>query len=132
METILVVDDEPDVLALVAEVLEREGYAVLRAGDPREALRWARARSEPIHLLLTDVVMPRMNGSALAEHMRSLRSDVRVLFMSGSTAQELSNYGVRLAFGEPFLSKPFSVTDLASKVRAALDYRPPSSPPRTT
>jgi two-component system, cell cycle sensor histidine kinase and response regulator CckA len=132
METILVVDDEPEVLMLVAEVLEKEGYTVLRTGDPREALRWARTRSEPIHLLLTDVAMQLMNGSDLAEHMRSIRSDVRVLFMSGSTAQELSDYGVRRAFGEGLLVKPFSVTDLTSKVRAALDYRPPPSPPRAT
>ncbi len=128
-ETILVVDDEPEVLALVADILQAKGYTVLGTSDPREALRSARTRSEPIHLLLTDVVMPLMNGRELAERLRTIRPGVKVLFMSAYTTDAVEDYGIRIAPGEPFLVKPFTTVDVASKVRAVLDYHSPFSRP---
>ena len=81
-ETILLVDDNLEVLALAADILRASGYAVLSTRDPREALRIARTRGGPLHLLLTDVVMPLMSGRQLAEELRGIRSEVKVLFMS--------------------------------------------------
>ncbi len=124
-ETILVVDDEPEVLALVADHLQTKGYMLLLTGDPREALRLARTRTEPIHLLLTDVVMPLMNGRQLAEQVRAIRPEARVLFMSAYSTEAVEDYGIRLAPGEPFLVKPFAMDELANKVRAVLDYHSP-------
>ena len=115
-------DDTPAVRLFVTDALELDGYTVLGTGDPHEALEWARARTEPIHLLVTDVAMPGMNGPNLAVQLHALHSEAKVLFMSGSTVQELQDYGI--ASGTPHLVKPFSVNDLTRKVRAALDYRP--------
>ncbi len=129
-ETILVVDDEPEVLALVADHLQTKGYMLLLTGDPREALRLARTRTEPIHLLLTDVVMPLMNGRQLAEQVRAIRPEVRVLFMSAYSTESVEDYGVRVAPGEPFLVKPFTMVDLANNVRAVLDYQSPFTRPK--
>ncbi len=128
-ETILVVDDELEVLALVADILHAKGYTVLRASDPREAFRLARTQSDPIHLLVTDVVMPFMNGRELAEELRTIRPGVKVLFMSAYTTDVVEDYGIRVAPGEPFLIKPFTAVDLANKVRAVLDYHSPFSRP---
>ena len=128
-ETILVVDDDPEVLAVAADLLGAAGYTVLSTGDPCEALRLARTRFEPIHLLLTDVLMPFMSGSKLAEEFRSIRPEVKVLFMSGYW-ESLEDYRIRLAPGEPFLDKPFTVPELERAVRLALDYTPPVPRPR--
>jgi DNA-binding NtrC family response regulator len=125
-ETILVVDDDPEVLAVAADVLGAAGYTVLSTGDPCEALRLARTRFEPIHLLLTDVLMPFMSGSKLAEEFRSIHPEVKVLFMSGYW-ESLEDYRIRLAPGEPFLDKPFTITKLEATIREALVYRAPSS-----
>ena len=125
-ETILVVDDDPEVLALAADLLRVAGYTVVSTGDPCEALRFARTRSEPIHLLLTDVLMPFMSGSKLAEELRSIRPDVKVLFMSGYW-ETLEDYRIRLAPGEPFLDKPFTITRLEATIREALAYRAPTA-----
>lgn len=78
-ETVLAVDDDLEVLALVVDILHAKGYTVLRVSDPREALRLARTRSEPIHLLVTDAVMPFMNRRELAEELRTIRPGVKVL-----------------------------------------------------
>jgi DNA-binding response OmpR family regulator len=129
-ETILVVDDEPEVLALVADHLQTKGYVLLLTGDPREALRLARTRTEPIHLLLTDVVMPLMNGRQLTEQLRAIRPEVKVLFMSAYSTEAVEDYGIRVAPGEPFLVKPFTMDDLANKVRAVLDYHSPFTRPK--
>jgi two-component system, cell cycle sensor histidine kinase and response regulator CckA len=129
-ETIVVVDDDAEVVALAADILRAAGYLVLSTVDPREALHLARTRAEPIHLLLTDVRMPLMSGRQLAEEFRSIRPDVKVLFMSGYW-QSLEDYEVWLAPGEPFLDKPFTVPALERAVRAALDYTPPIPRPRT-
>jgi two-component system cell cycle sensor histidine kinase/response regulator CckA len=128
-ETVLVVDDEREVLALVADILRANGYTVLSASDPREALRLARTRSEPIHLLLTDVVMPFMNGGELAEELRTIRPGVKVLFMSAYTTDVVEDYGIQISPGESFMVKPFTVVDLARKVRNVLDYQSPFSKP---
>jgi len=120
MEAILIVDDEPEVLALTTSILRAEGYTIVATGDPREALRIARSRPEPLDLLLTDVVMPGMNGRELAGRLRVLRPGIKVLFMSAYSAETVENFGIRLAPGEPFVVKPFAVADLANKVRAVL------------
>jgi two-component system cell cycle sensor histidine kinase/response regulator CckA len=131
-ETILVVDDEPEVLSMAADMLRMIGYTVLSAGDSLEAVRIARTRSGPLHLLLTDIVMPVMTGRDLAEEVKSIRPSVKVLFMSAYSPASIEKYRVRLGPGEPFLAKPFTIAQLRTTVRAALVYRPPSTPHRTT
>ena len=125
METILVVDDEPEVLGVTSSILRAEGYTIVATGDPREALRIARSRQEPLDLLLTDVVMPGMNGRELAGRLRVYRPGIKVLFMSAYSAETVENYGIRLAPGESFVVKPFAVADLASKVRGVLNGQLP-------
>jgi len=127
-ETILIVDDEVQVLALVAELLRTQGYAVMSTWDPDEALRLARAHSGPIHLLLSDLVMPVMTGHELATEICAIHPDMKVLFMSAYSIETAEDYNVRLAPGEPFLGKPFSIAVLQRTVRDALDYEAPSSP----
>jgi two-component system, cell cycle sensor histidine kinase and response regulator CckA len=127
-ETILVVDDEVQVLELVAELLRTQGYAVLSTWDPDEALRIARAHTGSIHLLLSDLVMPAMTGQELATEIHSIHPDMKVLFMSAYSVETAEHYNVRLAPGEPFLCKPFSIAGLERTVRDALDYEAPSSP----
>jgi DNA-binding response OmpR family regulator len=131
-ETILLVDDDREVLALATDILRASGYAVLCTRDPREALRIARTRGGPLHLLLTDVVMPLMSGRQLAEELRGIRSEVKVLFMSAYSIETVEDYLILLAPGEPFLVKPFTMAELKSKVRAALEYRSPLSRPRVS
>jgi two-component system, cell cycle sensor histidine kinase and response regulator CckA len=129
-ETILLVDDDPEVLSLAADILRAAGYTVLSTGDPGEALRIARTRRERLHLLLTDVVMPLMSGRQLAEELRAIRSEVKVLFMSAYSIEIVEDYLILLAPGEPFVVKPFTMAELRRKVRAALEYRSPFSRPR--
>ncbi|HZE35673.1 MAG TPA: response regulator [Candidatus Eisenbacteria bacterium] len=125
METILVVDDEPEVLGMTSSILRAEGYTIVATGDPREALRIARSRQEPLDLLLTDVVMPGMNGRELAGRLRVFRPGIKVLFMSAYSTETVENYGIRLAPGESFVVKPFAVADLSSKVRGVLNGQLP-------
>jgi len=125
METILVVDDEDEVRAVAKDVLELKGYTVLDTGDPRHALRIAREHNGPIGLLLTDVVMPLMNGAELADSFVAIRPDTKVLFMSSFDVSGL------LARNTPFIAKPFDVDELTRRVRQVLDRRSPfSGPPR--
>ena len=119
-ETILLVEDEPAMLSVTARRLEAHGYQVLRAGGPREALDLAKAHGGAIDLLLTDVVMPGMNGRELADTLTPLRPGLKHLFMSGFTADVIGSRGV-LGAGVRFLQKPFSSGDLASLVREALE-----------
>jgi two-component system, cell cycle sensor histidine kinase and response regulator CckA len=121
-ETILVVDDDPEVLSLAVDTLKMAGYTVLSTPDPLQALRLARTHAEPLHLLLTDVVMPQMNGLQLAAEFRAIRPEVKVLLMSAYRTQEIDDYRIREAPGGLFLDKPFTVIALERKVRAALDY----------
>ena len=119
-ETILVAEDEKSVRVTSCRFLELLGYTVLAAATPTEALRLAGAHTGPIHLLLTDVIMPGMNGPDLAGLLAEGRPKLKCLFMSGYTAEVMMRRGM-LGAGRPFLSKPFSRDDLARKVREMLD-----------
>jgi two-component system, cell cycle sensor histidine kinase and response regulator CckA len=125
VETIFIVDDEPEVRAIARDMLKAKGYTTLDTGDPTLALRIARTESRPIHLLLTDVVMPLMNGRELAEQMLTVRPAMKILYMSGYSTETIEDYGIRLAPGEPFVLKPFTMERLVSAVRTVLDYRSP-------
>jgi PAS domain S-box-containing protein len=119
-ETILLVEDEPAILDLTQLMLKRLGYRVLTASTPGDALRIARQYDGDIHLLITDVVMPGMNGWQLAKNLLSLYPEVRYLFMSGYTGNVIAHHGV-LDEGVNFIQKPFSLQRLAATVRQALD-----------
>ncbi len=119
-ETILLVEDETPVLNLTTRVLEGQGYTVLAARTPGEAIRIAREYPGEIHLLVTDVVMPEMNGRDLARHLSPRHPRLKQLFMSGYTANVIANHGV-LDKGVHFIQKPFPSAGLAAKVREVLD-----------
>jgi two-component system cell cycle sensor histidine kinase/response regulator CckA len=119
-ETVLVVEDEPALLDLSKLLLEKQGYRVLTAGTPGEALRLVGQHTGEIHLLMTDVVMPEMNGRDLARNLLSLHPNLKCLFMSGYTTNVIAHHGV-LDDGVHFIQKPFSRRDMAAKVREALD-----------
>jgi PAS domain S-box-containing protein len=119
-ETVLLAEDEPQVLALVRSVLVRHGYTVLTASRPAEALAIAAAHSGPIHLLVTDVVMPGMNGRELRSRMEAVKPGVRCLYVSGYTADVIAHQGV-LDEGVQFLQKPFSIAALTRRIRDVLD-----------
>ena len=119
-ETILLVEDETHVRELVAHVLQASGYTVLTAADPAAALELSDRHPGPIHLLLTDVVMPEMSGLELCQRLKSLRPRTRVLYMSGYTDEALGRHGV-LEPGTFLLQKPFRVGALGQKVREVLD-----------
>ena len=101
-------------------MLERLGYTVIAASTPGEAIRMAREHAAEIHLLMTDVVMPEMNGRDLAKNLLSLYPRMKRLFMSGYTADVIAHHGV-LDKGVNFIQKPFSGKELAAKVREALE-----------
>jgi CheY-like chemotaxis protein len=119
-ETVLVAEDQDDVRDLTKRVLEREGYVVLAAASGGDALELAAHYAGPIHLLLTDVVMPGLSGREVAERLSAARPGVCVLFMSGYTDNVIAQRGV-LDPGIAFLSKPFTPETLAAKVRDVLD-----------
>jgi two-component system cell cycle sensor histidine kinase/response regulator CckA len=119
-ETVLVVEDEPMVLRLSKTLLQRLGYEVLAASTPGEAVHLVAQHAGTIHLLLTDVVMPEMNGKELAERLVTLRPALKCLFVSGYPADAITLRGV-LNSGVHFLQKPFSSTELAAKVREVLE-----------
>jgi len=119
-ETLLLAEDEAALRSALRRRLERLGYEVLTADTPGEVIRLAREHRGQIHLLLTDVVMPEMNGRDLAENILALHPAVSVLFMSGYTADVIAREGV-LDEGVSFLQKPFSEVELAAAVREALD-----------
>jgi signal transduction histidine kinase len=118
-ETVLLVEDEDQVRNLAHTMLARAGYRVLEARDPEEALRAAAEYEGHIHLLLTDVVMPRKSGTELAAQLLAARPEIRVLYMSGYTDNNVVNHSI-LGAGTPFLQKPFTSAGLHSKVREAL------------
>ena len=118
-ETILLVEDEPSILKLGKKILEKLGYTILSANTPGEAIRLADDYSEQIHLLITDVVMPEMNGRDLSNTLMSRHPHLKCLFMSGYTADVIAHHGV-LDENVHFIQKPFSIQALAAKVRAAL------------
>ena len=129
-ETILVVDDDPGVLSMASDILRAVGYRVFSMGDPSEALRLAGSSADRIHLLLTDIVMPLMNGGDLAKQLRAILPEVKVLFMSAYSTEYVEDYGVRFGPGDLFLVKPFDMEEIKNKVRAVLDYRSPFQRPR--
>ncbi|NCA82318.1 MAG: PAS domain-containing sensor histidine kinase, partial [Opitutae bacterium] len=119
-ETILLVEDEPAILNTTAQMIETLGYAVWKAGSAAEALRLAEEPGRNIHLLVTDVVMPDMNGRDMAQKIRALRPEIKCLFMSGYTADIIARNGV-LDGGVYFIQKPFPKKNLAIQIREALD-----------
>ncbi len=119
-ETILLVEDEPAILRMTRMMLERKGYSVLPAATPGEAIDKAKTHAEKIDLLMTDVVMPEMNGRDVAGQLTALFPDIKLLFMSGYTANVIAHQGV-LDEGMAFIQKPFSMKELAEKVRGVLD-----------
>ncbi|MCO5353881.1 MAG: PAS domain S-box protein [Bryobacteraceae bacterium] len=118
-ETILVVEDEPAILTMTTMMLQMLGYSTLAALSPAEAIRLAHEHSGPIHLLLTDVIMPEMNGRDLAHHLLSIRPQLRRIFMSGYTANVIANHDIPDE-GAHFIQKPFSMSGLGAKIREAL------------
>jgi two-component system, cell cycle sensor histidine kinase and response regulator CckA len=120
-ETLLVVEDEEEILTLTRKILEIMEYRVLIAGSPEAAIALAGRHEGPIDLLISDVVLPEMNGRELAEKVRALHPEAKCLFMSGYTADLIAHRGV-LDQGVHFLQKPFSTRDLAFKVRQVLDH----------
>ena len=119
-ETILLVEDESSILKMTKRMLEVQGYQVMTARTPDEAIRLAQDHAGEIHLLITDVIMPEMNGRDLAQNLLSFYPDVKRLFMSGYTANVIAHHGV-LDEGVNFIQKPFSREQLGLKVREALD-----------
>jgi len=119
-ETILLVEDEQAILKLSTELLQLQGYTVLAANTPGEAIRLAGEHAGEIQLLMTDVIMPEMNGRDLANKLLSLNPRLKVLFMSGYTADVIAHHGV-IDEGVHFIQKPFSVQNVAAEVRKALD-----------
>jgi two-component system cell cycle sensor histidine kinase/response regulator CckA len=118
-ETILVVEDEASVRQLVSRVLHKRGYRVLVASTPSEAGEISRSAKGPIHLLISDVVLPQMSGRAMAEEIVPSQPGIKVLYMSGYTDDAIVHHGV-LDPGTPFLQKPFTPEALARKVREVL------------
>ncbi|HPC85092.1 MAG TPA: PAS domain-containing protein [Smithellaceae bacterium] len=121
-ETILLVEDEPAILEMVRIMIRRLGYTVLSAGKPTEAMELARNFTGEIHLLMSDVIMPEMNGRDLARSIASLHPQIRLLFMSGYPANVIARQGV-LDEGVHFIQKPFLMKDLATKLREAVADR---------
>ena len=118
-ETILLVEDEPMILEVTMAMLKPLGYTVLSAATPGDAMGLAREHAGEIHLLMTDVVMPEMNGRDLARNLLSLHPGIKRLFMSGYTANVIAHHGV-LDEGVHFIQKPFSMHDLSAKIREVL------------
>ena len=119
-ETILLVEDDDDVRGMTREALESQGYTVLAASRGHEALEILKRHAGPVHLVVTDVVMPHMNGGELAQRLRAACRGIRVLFISGYTDDPAVRRDV-LDAGAPFLQKPFDLEALARKVREVLD-----------
>jgi two-component system, cell cycle sensor histidine kinase and response regulator CckA len=119
-ETILIVEDDESMLELSTEMLENLGYRVLPARVKDQALQLVREHGEKIGLLITDVVMPEINGKELSEKIRAIKPGLKCLYMSGYTADVIARQGI-LEEGTQFISKPFSFKDLAAKVREVLD-----------
>ena len=119
-ETVLLVEDEENVRKLTARLLKRQGYKVIEARAGNEALEIAKAYKDQIDLLMTDVVMPKMNGKILADQLSGIITGLKVLYMSGYTNIFIVNQGI-LRSGTAFLQKPFTVETLSQKVRTVFD-----------
>jgi DNA-binding NtrC family response regulator len=112
-ETILVVDDDKDARFVAQQGLLARGYTVLETGDPQQAIRMA--KDQTIHLLLTDVVMPIMKGTELADRIQAINPTTKVLLMSGYQTSDIASSG------RPFMAKPFSIDVLVERVRQTLE-----------
>jgi PAS domain S-box-containing protein len=119
-ETVLVVEDEQMLLEFVCNILKEHGYDVLKAMTPADALSLIRGHEKPVHLLITDVIMPGMNGRDLSDAVMKLHPEAKTLFISGHPADVIARHGV-LDQGTSFLQKPFLVTTLTEKVREVLE-----------
>ncbi len=119
-ETVLLLEDEASLRAVIRDVLETAGYSVLDAGRPETALSTAEAHDGPIHLMLTDIIMPQMNGREVAQRIRAKRPRVSVLYMSGYTQEIIDHRGI-LEPGVDFIAKPFEANALLRRVREILD-----------
>jgi nitrogen-specific signal transduction histidine kinase/CheY-like chemotaxis protein len=118
-ETVLVVEDEKSVRQLIVTVLRQHGYQVLEAGDSLEAVQVSEAHTGPIHLLVTDVIMPHSSGRDLAERLQAVRAGIKVLYISGYTENTILHHGV-LESNIDFLAKPFAFETLLDRVREML------------
>ena len=126
-ETILLAEDEPALRLLIRETLERSGYKVLEASDGNDAIKLSESYQQPIHLLISDVVMPQVSGRELAERVAAARPETKVLFISGYTDDTIIKHGVidpKIAF----LQKPFSPAAITNKVRSVLSKNAVSGP----
>ena len=121
-ETILVAEDEAAVRILARKILELHGYRVLTAKDGKHALEMAADHDGPIDLLLTDVVMPRLDGRELADQLQQIRPDVAVLYVSGYSEDRIAHHGV-LDENVSFLQKPYTEEILVGRVRSLLGKR---------
>lgn len=119
-ETVLIVEDEDSILELAEAILEDMGYNVLTADSPEAAIRLVEGFNDTIHLLITDMIMPGMNGKQLADRLTALQPEMKRIYMSGYTANVIAHHGV-LDEGIHFLQKPFSLKSLVDIVREALD-----------
>jgi two-component system sensor histidine kinase EvgS len=119
-ETVLIVEDEKAISNLIVKILEQLGYCALEAGTPARAMELADANPDSVDLLITDVVMPEMNGRDLANHLKACHPGIKVLFMSGYTANVIAHHGV-LEKDIYFIQKPFSKQELAVKIREVLE-----------
>jgi PAS domain S-box-containing protein len=128
-ETVLLVEDEPEVRELAHEILSMSGYTVLVAADGAEALRIGAGHPSPIALVVTDVIMPQMGGASLGHEMRALRPETRILYMSGYTDDAVGRHGI-LGGDTRLLQKPFTAETLTGKVREMLDEPAPEPGPR--
>jgi len=121
-ETILIVEDEPAILKMAAVMLEGQGYTVLSAGTTTEAICIFKGQIENIHMLISDVVMPEMNGRYLFNELQALKPNLKCIFMSGYTTDVIAHHGV-LDDGVNFIQKPFTLSVIATKVRDVLDSK---------
>jgi len=119
-ETILIVEDEEEVRKLARKILEKQGYRILETLNGDDALLACETRKSPIHLMLTDIVMPGMSGSELAKLLKPLYPEIRILYMSGYTDNAIVRHGA-LGKGVNYIQKPFTMEGLARKVREVLD-----------
>ncbi|MFZ4524153.1 MAG: PAS domain S-box protein [Chlorobium sp.] len=119
-KTILLCEDQPDILNVCQQILEQQGYLVIPAATPHEAIRIATKHKDVVDLLLTDVVMPEMNGSELSVNIQSICPNLKTLFMSGYTADIIASHGV-IEDGVNFIQKPFSGKQLVRSVQESMD-----------